>query len=132
MAIQYYPDKSRIDESIKNDDPWLVLVSFCGERIIIGNIDDTFEHHILLKSAGYPETDLAQYFRIVVNKAGADWTFVCPSGYQNIRDRERRIEQFYKDGIDVISNALKEILYDEQINIPTRYRRHFNELGGND
>lgn len=59
------------------DDPLYILVSFAGERTIVANIDDVAEHYILLKKAGFSESDIDTYFRIVVNKSGASWTFVC-------------------------------------------------------
>jgi hypothetical protein len=128
MDIKYYPDKSSVESAIKNDDPLLVLVACSGEEIIVSNADDSMEHYILLKQAGHSEIDIDKYFRVVVNRSGADWTFVCPASYANIKDRYRRIEKYYEDGIDEISRALKFLNYDVPINIPTRYRRHFNEL----
>lgn len=53
---------------------WLLLP---GKRAIVANIDDVAEHYILLKKAGFSESDIDTYFRIVVNKSGASWTFVC-------------------------------------------------------
>ena len=131
MKIKYYPNKKHIDTAIKHDDPLLLLVAFDGEMSIVGNIDDTSEHYILLKLAGFPESDIDKYFRIIVNKSGASWTFVCPSSYLNISDRNRRFTKYYENGIDEISKALKLIGYNVPIDIPTRYRRHFNELRDN-
>jgi len=128
MDITYYPDKSSVESAIKNDDPLLVLVACSGEEAIVSNADDSMEHYILLKQAGHSELEIDNYFRVVVNRSGADWTFVCPASYANIQDRYRRIEKYYEDGIDEISKTLKLLKYDVPINIPTRYRRHFNEL----
>jgi hypothetical protein len=128
MDILFYPDKQHVDQAMLDDDPLLMLVSYNGERIIVGNVDDTCEHYILLKAAGFPETDIDSYFRIVVNRSEASWTFVCPSSYLNIPDRERRLTKFYENGIDRITIALKAIEYDVQIDIPRRYRRHLDEL----
>ena len=130
MKIKYYPNKQRINSAIRHGDPLLLLVSFDGELSIIGHIDDTLEHYILLKNAGFNERDIDKYFRIVVNKSGASWTFVCPSSYLNISNRDIRITKYYENGIDAISKALKLLGYDVPIDIPTRYRRHFNELKG--
>lgn len=47
--------------------------------------------------------ELDRYFRIVVDQDGADWTFVCPVNYKNISNKEKRIMEFYKDGIAVIT-----------------------------
>ena len=131
MKIIYYPNKRRVNSAIKHDDPLLLLVAFDGELSIVGHIDDTSEHYILLKLAGYNESDIDKYFRIIVNKSGASWTFVCPSSYLNIPNRNRRLTKYYENGIDEISKALKLIGYNVPIDIPTRYRRHFNELRDN-
>jgi hypothetical protein len=48
--------------------------------------------------------------------------------YKNISDRTRRIAEFYKDGFGAISAFLSEIGYLCDINIPKRYRRHFDAL----
>jgi hypothetical protein len=131
MRIIHVPDEKRVFESIENDDPLLVLISFNGERMIAGNIDDCLEHHILLKKAGYPETDLENYFRIIVNKSEASWTYVCPSSYLNIKNREFRLKKYYENGIDEITKALKLLNYNVPIDIPQRYRRHFDALKNN-
>jgi hypothetical protein len=128
MHIINFPNKKRINESIKLNDPLLMLISFDGATIIIGNIDDCMEHHILLKNAGLTEGDLEKYFRIIVNKSEASWTYVCPSSYLNIKNREQRLKKYYENGIDKIEEALKSINYDVPINIPQRYRRHFDAL----
>jgi hypothetical protein len=129
--VIYFPDKDRVDAAIKNDDPLLMLVSFDGKRVIVGNVDDSFEHHILLKQAGFSPNDLDKYFRLVVNKSGASWTYVCPTSYLNIKDRELRLRKYYENGIDGVSRALKMIDYDVPIDIPQRYRRHFDALKDN-
>jgi hypothetical protein len=131
MKINYYPNKQRVNTAIKHDDPFLMLVSFDGALSIVGHIDDTSEHYLLLKKAGFNESDIDKYFRIVVNKSGASWTFVCPSSYLNISDRNRRLTRYYENGIDEISKALKAIGYNVPIDIPARYRRHFDELRDN-
>jgi hypothetical protein len=131
MKIKYYPNKRRVNTAVKHDDPLLMLVSFNGELSIVGHIDDSAEHYILLKKAGLKESDIDKYFRIIVNKSGASWTFVCPSSYLNLSDRNRRFTKYYENGIVEISKALKVIGYDVPIDIPARYRRHFNELRDN-
>ena len=60
----------------------------------------------------------------------ADWTFVCPSNYRGIPDKQRRIAEFYKDGFWCISQALAEIGYFVELRIPKRYRRHFDSMSG--
>lgn len=129
MQIEYYPNKQTVDKAKKENDPLLVLVSFNGERLLVSNIDDAYEHIILLRQLNYNDTDIDKYFRIVVNSEGADWTFVCPSHYKNIQDKNKRIEVYYNDGILMISSGLKKLGYDDiKIDIPKRYRRHFNML----
>ena len=124
----YYPNQESVERAIAQDDPLLLLVPHDGNRIILSNIDDAGEHIILLRLAGYNELELDNHFRLVVNKDGADWTFVCPNGYKNIADKSRRIQQFYKDGFAVIPQALTELGYICGINIPKRYKRHMDMM----
>jgi hypothetical protein len=128
MLVQFYPDQKTVFEAMQVNDPLLMLISYDKSKILIANIDDSFEHYILLKQLDYSEMDIDKYYRIVINQEGADWTFVCPSGYKGIIDKDKRIEQFYNDGIEVITEAIHAIGYDCKINIPQRYRRHFNML----
>ena len=129
MEIIKYPSDKALDKAMKNDEPPLVLISFDGETVIISQIDDAIEHHILLMKVGYSDKDIDRFFRIVLDKESADWTFVCPPDYKNIPDRTRRIKQFYKDGFSVISDVLQELGFMVGINIPRRYRRHIKALG---
>lgn len=129
MESLYYPDKKTVDEAMNNDDPLLILVSFDANRLLISNIDDAFEHTILLKKLGFKETEIDAYFRIIANKEGADWTFVCPSNYKGITNKKQRIETFYADGFSIIQKALDAISYKVEINIPKRYRRHVDIMG---
>ena len=124
----YYPDETTVNKAIEADDPLLVLVAHSGEQLIVSNIDDAGEHIILLRLAGFHDNDLDKYYRIVLNADGADWTFVCPSDYKGIDNKDYRINQFYNDGVTVIGAALKELDYDVELNIPKRYRRHFDML----
>lgn len=129
MEIKYYPDQKTVESAIQVDDPLLILVSHDSETIILSNIDDAGEHLILLRLMNYRETELDNFFRIVMNQEGADWTFVCPSKYKNIQNKDVRLKQFYNDGITAIAKAIHVIGYECEINIPPRYRRHFNMLG---
>ena len=113
---------------MKQDEPLLVLVSFDGEQLIVSQIDEAVEHHILLRKAGFSDTDIDKYFRLVVDHEGADWTFVCPSTYNGITRKEKQIESFFKDGMSIIPKALKQLGYDVPIEIPKRYRRHFDMM----
>lgn len=126
MEIIYYPDKENFKTAADNDEPLLVLVSFDGNRIIASQIDEAVEHHILLKKAGFSDTDTDKYFRLVADRDGADWIFVCPESYSAITRKDKKIEEFFKDGMKIIPAALKQIGYDVPIEIPKRYRRHFD------
>lgn len=112
------------------DEPLLVLIAHDGSKVILGSIDDSPEHYILLKQTGSSELEIDRYYRIVLDKSGADWTFVCPSDYKGITDKQHRITQFYKDGFSVIPHVLSDLGYVVGINIPTRYRRHFDIMAG--
>ena len=129
MTIIKYPSEEAVNQAIQKDEPLLVLISYDEERVIMSSVDDAPEHHILLKLAGLSELDIDQYFRIVLDKSGADWTFVCPPDYKGITNKQYRLSQFYKDGFTAISHALSELGYLVGINIPTRYKRHFDMLG---
>ena len=114
---------------MQSDEPMLVLISFDGETAVISQIDEAVEHHILLMKAGFKSTDIDKFFRIVLDRDGADWTFVCPPDYRGIKYRSKRIEAFYKDGFSAISEFLKNIGYLVGIDIPKRYRRHLEAMG---
>ena len=129
MNMIFYPDESSVTDAMKRDEPLLVLISFDGEQVIVSQIDEAVEHHILLRLAGFPDTDIDKYFRLVVNREGADWTFVCPSTYNSVTRKEKQIEDFFKDGMRIIPNALKQLGYDVPVEIPKRYRRHFDMMG---
>lgn len=129
MNMMYYPDESSVTDAMKRDEPLLVLISFDGEQVIVSQIDEAVEHHILLRKVGFPDTDIDKYFRLVVNREGADWTFVCPSTYNSVTRKEKQIEDFFKDGMRIIPNALKQLGYDVPVEIPKRYRRHFDMMG---
>jgi len=128
METIYIPDKVTYQEAVRVDDPILLLVAHDETELIVSNIDEAMEHHILLKKAGRPDSSIDKYFRLVVNSRGADWTFACPGDYKGIPDRSRRIKAYYNDGIDSITRALTSLDYAVPVNIPDRYRRHFNEL----
>ena len=128
MKIIKYPSEKEVQTAIDQKEPLLVLISFDGETVIMSHIDQAVEHHILLMKTGFSDKDIDKFFRIVLDDEGADWTFVCPLDYKNISDRTRRIRQFYKDGFAVISDVLQEIGFMVGINIPKRYRRHFNAM----
>ena len=129
MEIIKYPSEADVNNAISNKEPLLVLISFDGKTVITSHIDEAMEHHILLLKAGFSDKDIDKYFRIILDDEGADWTFVCPPDYKNILDKNRRIKAFYKDGFSIISDVLQELGFMVGINIPRRYRRHFDMLG---
>lgn len=128
MNIIKYPSEESVNKAIADDEPLLAAISFDGKTAVISHIDEAMEHHILLMKAGYKDTDIDRFFRIVLDKSGADWTFVCPPDYKNIPFKDKRIEAFYKDGFAVISDFLHSIGYLVGIDIPKRYRRHFDAM----
>jgi hypothetical protein len=108
------------------DEPLLMLISHDRDLILLSSIDESLEHHILLKQLNYNEADIDKFYRVVINQEGADWTFVCPISYRDIENREKRIEAFYNDGITAITEGINAIGYDCKIDIPRRYRRHLD------
>ena len=128
MEIIRYPSDEEVSKAMAADEPLLALISFDGKRAIMSHVDEAVEHHILLMKTGFKDTDIDRYFRIVLDKSGADWTFVCPPDYKNIPFKDKRIEAFYKDGFAVISEFLHSIGYLVGINIPKRYSRHMSVL----
>ena len=129
MNIIYYPDKDNVTDAMSHDEPLLVLVSFDGERLIVSQIDEAVEFHILLSKVGFSDADIEKFFRLVVDHEGADWTFVCPSTNNSVTRKEKQIEDFFKDGMSIIPKALKQLGYYVPIEIPKRYRRHFDMMG---
>ncbi len=124
MNLIKYPSEETVNHAMLTDEPLLALISFDGSTAIISQLDEAVEHHILLMKAGYNDTDIDKFFRIVLDRSGADWTFVCPPDYKGIQFKDKRIEAFYKDGFAVISDFLHSIGYLVGIDIPKRYRRH--------
>lgn len=131
MNIIKYPTEDAVNKAMAADEPLLVLISFDGQTAIMSHIDEAVEHHILLMNAGFKDTDIDKFFRIILDKSGADWTFICPPDYKNIPYKDKRIEAFYKDGFAVISDFLHSIGYLVGIDIPRRYRRHLDVLSDN-
>ena len=128
MNIIKSPSEEAVNKAMAADEPLLALISFDGQTAIMSQIDEAVEHHILLMKSGFKDTDIDKFFRIVLDKDGADWTFVCPPDYKGIQYKDKRIEAFYKDGFAVISDFLHSIGYLVGINIPKRYRRHLDVL----
>ena len=128
MNITKYPSDSDVNKALSDKEPLLVLISFDGKTVIMSHIDEAVEHHILLEKVGVDSRDIDKYFRIVLDDEGADWTFICPPDYKQIEDKQRRIKAFYKDGFTAISEVLSELGFMVGINIPKRYRRHFDHM----
>lgn len=131
MNIIKYPSEEDVNKAMAADEPLLAVMSFDGKTAVMSQIDEAVEHHILLLKAGYKDTDIDKFFRIVLDQSGADWTFICPPNYKNIPFKDKRTEAFYKDGFAVISDFLHSIGYLVGINIPKRYRRHFDAMNDN-
>jgi predicted butyrate kinase (DUF1464 family) len=124
VKIIKYDEIFKVDEAVAENEPLIAVILFDGSQAIVSHIDEAVEHHILLQKAERNGADIDKYFRIVFDKDGADWTFVCPQDYKNISDKTRRIAQFYKDGFEAISEFLSDFGYSgSRINIPERYKR---------
>ena len=107
MKITKINDYETVENAIEKDEPLMAVISFKGDKAYVSHLDDGVEHHILLNKANEPPTDI---------------------DYKNISDKTRRIAEFYKDGFSLISEFLSDFGYFIEIKIPTRYRRHFDEL----
>lgn len=128
MELKWIDNKNVLPTS----EPLIAAVAVDGSHAILGLLDDGFEHNIMLRKVLNSDKDLDKYFRIICDADGADWTFVCPNDYKSITNKEKRIEQFYKDGIDAIVEFLRQIGYPKIVEIPKRYRRHMNYLSNQD
>lgn len=111
MEIIEYNDYAKVADARAKDEPLMAVISFDGSKAYVCHLDDGVEHHILLMKVGYEGTDIDKFFRIIFDKEGADWIFICPPDYKNIKYRSKRIKQFYKDGISTISEILAEFGY---------------------
>lgn len=129
MKIIYYSEENRGSEILSDSEPMLAIINHNGDEAVVGLLDEGVEHHILLNKALH-KMNIDQYFRIVFDEDGVDWTFVCPMGYKGIINKEKRIQSFYNDGLKIIRQFLNEIGFkDITIGIPKRYRRHINYMG---
>ena len=113
-------------------EPLIAAISYDESRAIIGLLDEGVEHSVMLRKVLGTDKDIDKYYRIIFDTDGADWTFVCPVNYMDITNKEKRIERFYNDGYKTICKFLKEIGYPEIVEIPKRYRRHYNYLLNSD
>lgn len=117
---------------LPTDEPLMALIAVDGSLAYVSLLDDGFEHHILLSKMEGNDNNLDKFFRIIFDRSGADWTFVCPVDYRNMTNKEKRIKRFYDDGYYEIKNFLKEIGYNTEVNIPKRYSRHLNYMFNDD
>lgn len=130
--IKFYGnDTEKKEFLLHNDEPLMAVIAFDGSSAVVSLLDEGFEHHILLARA-LNRFDIDRYFRIIFDNEAAEWTFVCPPDYKGITNNEKRIERFYADGIDAITEFLKEVGYNVPIKIPRRYRRHIDYLNNMD
>jgi len=128
MNITRINDYETVENAITKDEPMIAVIDFKGENAFVSHLDDGVEHHILLAKADLSQNDIDKYFRIIFNKDGASWTFICPPDYKGITDKTRRIATFYRDGFTVISAFLSDFGYLVEITIPKRYRRHIEAM----
>lgn len=128
MEIIKLPDKQTVIEAMQNDEPMIAAIKTDGKVAVLAPLDYGFEHNILISKAGYNQSDIDKFFRIVFDENGADWTFVCPPDYKNISLKSYRIKTFYKDGLSEIGEFLSTVGYCIGINIPARYKRHFDMM----
>jgi len=128
LVIKCYPEKQSIENAKQIDDPLFMCVSHDGNTVLLAPADVVGCHITMLSKFGYKEPDIDKFYRVVINKGGADWTFICLEDYKGITNAGARIKTFYEDGNIMIANAIKAIGYDCPIEIPKRYRRHLNAM----
>lgn len=112
--------------------PWrretlLAVISFDGERVIVGHVDECMEHHILLSKVGLPATDIDRYFRIVFDREGRTGRSSARriTGESAIRRVASR--NFTKTVLPRSPAPASGLFVD--IRIPKRYQRHIKALG---
>ncbi len=130
--IKYYGSDESNAEFINHDsEPLMAVIAHDTSHAVVCLLDEGCEHHILLSKA-LNQYNIDKYFRIIFDDEGADWTFVCPPDYKGITNKEKRITQFFNDGVDAITAFLKQLDYNVSINIPRRYRRHMDYLSNSE
>lgn len=111
MNMIYVPDKETVTARFGTSEMFILAITYDAETAAIAPIDEAPEHYILLNKAGIGEINLDRCFRVVFDDKAAEWTFVCPSDYAHIADKQKRIAQFYKDGFRTISHVLSDLGY---------------------
>ena len=107
--IKYYGTDEECKDFINHDtEPLMAVIAHDGTHAVVSLLDEGCEHHLLLANA-LDKYNIDEYFRIIFDIEGADWTFVCPPDYQGIANKEKRIESFFGDGVDVITEFLNQI-----------------------
>lgn len=92
-----------IKSQLESGSSVLALLSFDGEKCIVGESDD------LLECADINGIDIKKCYCIVFNKDCADWDFSCPPDYKDIPQEQSRKLRYYKDGLNVIGGFLSQI-----------------------
>lgn len=92
--IKYYGSDETKTEFINHDsEPLMAVIAHDRSHAVVSLLDEGCEHHLLLAKA-LDKYNIDEYFRIIFDNEGADWTFVCPPNYKNIANKEKRITEF--------------------------------------
>lgn len=93
--IKYYGSDETKTEFINHDsEPLMAVIAHDRSHAVVSLLDEGCEHHLLLAKA-LDKYNIDEYFRIIFDNEGADWTFVCPPNYKNIANKEKRITEFF-------------------------------------
>ena len=65
MDIIKYPDAQSADKALESGEPMMAVISFDGETAVLSQIDEGVEQHILLMKAGFKDTDIDRFFRVI-------------------------------------------------------------------
>lgn len=67
MEYRKYPDVKTVDEYISRKEPLIIAIPFDDTKpTLMSNVEDAFEHHILLAQFDIRQTDIDKYFRYKV------------------------------------------------------------------
>ena len=112
--IKYYGSDETKTEFINHDsEPLMAVIAHDRSHAVVSLLDEGCEHHLLLAKA-LDKYNIDEYFKIIFDNEGAN--------------KDKRITEFFNDGVDAITEFLKQIGYDVPINVPRRYRRHMDYL----
>ena len=132
MNMVYVPDKETVTAHFVTGEMFILAITYDEETAAIAPIDEAPEHYILLNKAGIGEINLDRCFRVIFDDKAAEWTFVCPSDYAHISDRQKRIAQFYKDGFRTIPHVLSDLGYMIDLTIRRNRVEDSIEMQGSD